>query len=184
MSRTILGIFLASLLPVASADGATWSLGAHLGAGVLSSDVEGSGNSSVVGLSSNVLTYQPSLRLAAGTPRHAHEIALDTGLLLLDEGGDPLRLLVGTLNYQWSMRSRWRTSPIASAGLGLYHEGTELRSTTSATFGLGVGVRHVVRDEHGALRAEFRWDYLRAAHETGRPNLTTLGVRLGFDLWM
>jgi len=185
MSRLSIVCLVACAMALPSqAPALDWSLGAHLGAAVVSSDVEGSGNSSLVALSSNVLSYQPSLRVAVGTERHAHDLSFDTGLFVLDEGGVTLRLMVGMINYQWTARPRWGTSPFVNAGLGLYHEGSELRASTSGVQALGIGVRHVVRDEHGALRAEFRWERLGVDHDVGRPTLTTLGVRLGFDLWM
>jgi hypothetical protein len=45
-------------------------------------------------------------------------------------------------------------------------------------------MRHAVHDGHGALRVEGRFEYLQSADKIGRPAFTTLGLRMGFDLWM
>jgi hypothetical protein len=179
-----LSVILAALRPAHVAAGVTWSLGAHASLSRVSGDVEDSGTSATVGLGSSVLTYQPSLRLALGTDRHGHDVVFDSGLLVLDQGGSTLSLYVVSAGYQWAARPRWRTSPILGANVGLYHEGSDVASTSELLLGIGAGLRHVVGDNHGALRAEFRWERLTADHDTGRPKLTTIGARLGFDLWL
>jgi hypothetical protein len=68
--------------------------------------------------------------------------------------------------------------------LGLYREEAATRTHTSLRFGTGVGVRHAVRDDQGSLRAEVRYDELRGDRGSGRPRLHTVGLRLGFDLWL
>lgn len=76
------------------------------------------------------------------------------------------------------------TVPFANAGLGVNREGGAAKAGTSARFGAGVGVRHIVGNRHGVVRAEARVDRNTRDSTFGRPGLTSIGPRLGFDLWL
>jgi hypothetical protein len=174
---------LSLLVPCAASAGA-WSLGSHVEFATIQSDVRGSGRSSVVAWPSNAFAYQPGLRVGWGDSRRAHELLFDSGLFMLDEAGSTLSLLATSLSYQHAFGARNSTSPIANLGVGLYREGGSATSSNSRSFGAGVGVRHVIHEDHGALRGEFRVDYLQRNATFSRPALVTLGLRLGFDLWL
>ena len=182
MSRWIALVALSLLPRVSSAVAVSFSLGTQFG---LASISGGSGSSStVVAWPASALTYQPGLRLACGNARHSRDVTLDSGLFLLDEEGSTLSLLVGTASYQHVVRPEWSWSPFANLGLGFYHEYAATRTRISSSYGGGIGVRHAVRDSHGALRAEVHYDHLRGDSASGRPRLITVGLRLGFDLWL
>lgn len=183
MSRTAALLSLLFLLSAAPANAGSWTLGAHLGAGVVSSGSDG-GSSAVWAIPSNVLTYQPSVRIGFGTARHGHDAMLDLGSLVIDEAGSVLSLNVATLSYQYVFRPGSKASPFINAGLGFYREGGASDITTQNTLGAGLGVRRVLRDDHGVIRAEFRFDYLEGDDDFARSQLRTFGVRVGFDLWM
>jgi hypothetical protein len=185
MSRWIALVPLALLLPASSAAAPSWSLGTHFGLASIGSGAGSSaGSSTVVAWPTSALTYQPGLRLACGNARHSRDLTLDSGLFLLDEAGSTLSLFVGTASYQHVVRPKWLWSPFADVGLGFYREYAATRTHVSSSYGGGIGVRHAVRDSHGALRAEFRYDHLRDDSASGRPTLITVGLRLGFDLWL
>lgn len=176
-------LFLLLLLVLATPASADWSFGAHLSAGNIQSG-ETSGSSTVLAIPSNALTYQPAFRVAFGDPRHKHDGYLDLGTLVIDEAGSTLSLVVASLNYQHVFVASAVGGPFANVGVGFLREGSEVRTSIKPSYGAGLGYRRLIRDDHGALRVEARVDYLQGDDELGRPDLTTLGFRLGFDLWL
>lgn len=183
MSRWNYAIALV-LLGTSPAAAASWSLGTQLGLAYITSGAAHEGTTTVVAWPSNALTYEPGLRLALGSDRHTDDVMLDTGWLKLDEAGSTLSLFVATASYQHVFRPEWNWSPFANAGLGAYREDASTVTHTSARWGGGIGVRHVVHEDHGALRFEVRYEHLDENRESGRPTLKTWGVQFGFDLWL
>ena len=163
---------------------ASWSMGSHFGMSVIHSSVEGSGSSTVVGVPASAISYQPGLRVAVGNSGRSRELGLDLGLFVLDEGGARLSLFNASFNYLHCFRPLRKFGVLASTGAGVVREGGGARSSYSASFGGGVGLRRVVRDNHGAVRIEARIDCHGRDGVRGRPFLTTAGLRLGFDLWL
>jgi hypothetical protein len=170
------------LLP-ASARAWEWSLGASMSTGTTRSGAH-SGTSTAFALPSNALTYQPGFRLGYGSKGRTHEVTLDGGALVIGEEGSTVSLVVGSLGYQHAFGSSKVSNAFANVGLGFLREGSALGAGANATYGTGIGWRRVLRDGRGDLRAELRYDYLRGGGPFGRPNLTTIGLRLGFDLWL
>jgi hypothetical protein len=182
MSRWIVLVPLVLLLQASPAAALSWGLGSHFG--IASLDIGGSGgNPTVLGWPSNALAYEPGLRVACGNEAHTRELILDSGWLLLNESGSTLSLFVGDVGYQHVVRPAWYWSPFANVGLGWYSENGVAHSHTSAKYGGGLGMRHALRDSHGAVRAEVRYDHLASDPGSGRPTLNTVALRLGFDLW-
>jgi hypothetical protein len=126
----------------------------------------------------------PGLRVGFGDSRHANEILLDSGLFLLDEAGFTLSLFSASASYQHAFASSRPLAPFTNVGMGLFREGGSMRASTSVSFGGGVGLRRIIRDRRGTIRAEMRADYLQRDPTFGRPPLTSIGLRLGFDLWL
>jgi predicted alpha/beta superfamily hydrolase len=116
-------------------------------------------------------------------PRPPEEIQLDTGFFWLNQAGSRYSLLNVATAYQQCLGAR-STTPHAHLGVGLLSEGSAARSSISGSFGIGVGLRHVVGERHGAVRVEGRVDWLLRDTTTDRPPLTNPGLRLGFDLWL
>ena len=184
MTRAIvLTLALAVLGPSDPAWALSWSLGSHLGLGHISSRMEGSGSSFVIAWPQSALTYQPGMRVAVGDSSHTHEVQIDSGLFWLDQAGSTYSLLDVSVGYQQCFGAG-KTVPFANLGLGLLSEAGAGVNSVSGSFGVGGGLRHVVRAGRGALRAEGRVDWLLRDATTGRPALTTVGLRLGFDLWL
>lgn len=184
VSRGLLAVSLGLLLCASPAAAVSWSLGTQLDIAYVTSGPEGEGTSTVVTWPANALTYEPGLRLAVGNERHTRDATLDFGWFVLDEAGSTLSLFVASASYQHVFRPEWAWSPFADAGLGVYREDTSVQSHASTRYGGGIGMRHVVREDHGALRLEVHYDHLQANTETGRPKLDTWGLRFGFDLWL
>lgn len=170
------------LLPV-SARAWEWSLGSHMAAGVTRSGAN-SGTSTAFGLPSNTLTYQPGFRIGYGNPSRVHEVTLDAGAFVIGEEGSTVSLILGVIGYQHAFGRSATSNPIANVGFGFLREGSALDSDVTGTWGAGVGWRRVLREQRGVLRAELHYDYLMGGGPFGRPNLTTIGLRLGFDLWL
>jgi len=154
-----------------------------LGFAYIQSDVKNSGSSTVVAWPANSFTYQPGLRIAIGDRGHRHELQLDSGMFWLDEAGSTLSLLSASTSYQYAFMADRSDAPFANIGVGLFREGGADRAATSTTFGAGIGLRHRIHGDHGAVRGEVRADYVKAADAFGRPTLAIVGLRLGFDLW-
>lgn len=186
MSRSVSTLLVALPLIGLSqvANSASWSIGSHMGLSTIRSERPGSGTSAVVAWPSSALTYQPGLRIALGSEVRHHELLVDTGLFFIDQAGSTLSLFTLTTSYQHTFSPRSGTAVFANLGGGLFREGGAAVSSTSSTFGAGLGVRHVVGDSHGAIRAELRVDRLHSADAFGRPALNLVGLRLGFDLWL
>jgi hypothetical protein len=167
---------LALALGASPAAAASWSLGTQLGLAYISSGAAGEGTTTVVAWPANALTYEPGLRLAVGNDHHTRDLLLDTGWLKLDEAGSTLSMFVATASYQHVFRPGWNWSPFANAGAGAYREDAATVTRTSGRWGGGICVRHVVHEDHGALRFEARYDRLNANRDSGRPELN--------DLWL
>ena len=184
MSRAIVVVVvLATLASSRAAWGVSWSLGSHVGLGHISSRVEGSGSSFAIAWPQSAFTYQPGMRIALSDSSRKRELQFDSGFFWLDQAGSSYSLLDISASYQRCFGAG-TTAPFANLGLGLLSEGSAGSSSISGSFGGGVGVRRVVRERRGALRAEARADWLLRDATTGRPALRTIGLRLGFDLWL
>jgi hypothetical protein len=144
----------------------------------------GSGTSTVVAMPLSTLTYQPGFRFGYGDGRHEREACFEGGILVLDETGSVVTVALGTIGYQHVFKRRSISSPFANVSTGLVSEGGAARHGNSLTAGAGFGIRRVIHDERGAVRIEARYDFLRAGGPFGRPHLSTVGLRLGFDLWL
>lgn len=162
----------------------SWSFGSNLGISTVRSNKDGSGTSTVLAWPTNALAYQPALRVGIGDSRHAHEVLQDSGLFMIDEAGSTLSLFAFLGSYQHTLFADRANAPFANIGVGLYREGGAALTSTTRSGGVGVGLRHVVNDRHGTVRGEVRVDYLKHDDTFGRPDLTTIGLRLGFDLWL
>jgi len=183
MSRRLVIVPLVVLLAAAPARAVSWSMGTQFGIASITSGGD-AGKSTVVGWPASAITYQPGLRVGAGNARHTRDVTLDSGLFLLDEAGSTLSLFTATLSYQHVVKPEWPWSPFGNIGLGTYREDSASRTFSSRKWGAGLGIRHAVRDDHGALRVELRYDYLNRDSGSGRPALNTVGLQFGFDLWM
>ena len=184
MIRILVAVVVTLLLWTSRAHPLGWGVGAHLGLSSISTDLEESGSSTLLSWPSNPFGYQPALRLAVSDARHRDELQFDSGLFLLDESGSTLSLFASMFSLQHTFWSSRPTAPFANVGLGWFREGGGERTSTKQSYGAGIGVRHVVKQNHGALRAEFRFDRLEPDALKGRRQLTTIGLRLGFDLWL
>jgi len=183
MSRTIRWFVLVLLGCLArSAYAGSWSLGAHVSASVVRGDAN-EGSTGIWGAPSNVLGYQPALRVAWGDAVHKNDVLLDVGGLAIDQPGSNLSLAIATLGYQHAFGTAHSFSPIVDAETGAVRE-DDAQVSWAPLFGLGAGVRHLIRDDHGAVRIEARWDLVETDHTTGRPRLDSFGIRAGFDLWL
>ncbi|TMQ70009.1 MAG: hypothetical protein E6K81_13600 [Candidatus Eisenbacteria bacterium] len=167
-----------------TASGASWSVGSHFEISTIHSERPGSGSSTVVAWPANAFTYQPAFRIAVGNASHTGEVLLDSGCFFLDEAGSTLNLFVSTLSFQHTFLAGAATAAFANAGAGIFREGGAARSSTTATFGGGIGVRRIVGEKKGAVRAELRVDRLHSDNVVGRPALNVVGLRFGFDLWL
>lgn len=183
MSRALCAICALILLLPASARAWEWSLGANMSTGTTRSGAH-SGTSTTFALPSNALTYQPGFRLGYGSKQRTHEVFVDGGALVIGEEGSTVSLVVGSLGYQYAFGRSPTSNPFANLGFGFLREGSALQAGTNATFGAGIGWRWVLREQRGDLRAELRSDFLKGGGPFGRPDLTTVGLRLGFDLWL
>ena len=183
MSRTPALVLLLLTGLVSPAAAGSWSLGAHLGMGVVKSGSEG-GSNTIWAVPSNVLTYQPAFRLGFGDSNHRNDVQVDLGTLVIEQAGSILSLTAASIAYQYTFMAESQSGPFVNATYGFYREGGASDVTTQPSFGMGAGYRRVTRDRHGAIRAEARFDYLKGDDEFARSQLRTFGIRLGFDLWL
>ena len=144
MSRILRRFFLVlPTLLAAPASGGDWSLGANLSVSAVQSG-RTSGSSTVLALPSNVLTYQPALRVSYGVSRHANDVGFEAGALVIDEAGSTLSLLVASLSYQHAFAAASVSGLFANGGVGSCRGGANPSKTTSQRR-LGVGTASLAR---------------------------------------
>lgn len=173
-----LGLFQA---PQASAN---WSLGTNLGVSFVSPD--GGDNYTVASWPSSAELVTPGLRVGFAGTKSPHEGYLETGFLLISDGGT-LHVLELSGNYQYSFKPEGKTSPYLTAGVGLVNVDNSFTGATSAMFGGGLGIWCRVGADHGRVRAEVRYDRVSEGDDSGTPVIDKagmVGIKLGFDLWM
>lgn len=182
---------MAMLLELAAAPAVArdWSVGSNLGLSVL--NARDAPNVTYLSFPGTVVALQPGLRVGLRGASPHQEAFVDAGLTLATASGFSSTSLGLTGNYQLNLTSGPGTRPFVDGGLGFLYASREIASetasATSATFGLGVGLRHVFPGRQGDLRGELRWDYVTKG-EDGDVVLTPagagVGIKLGFDLWL
>ena len=173
-----------ALVAPAPASAVTWSLGTHLGLSTIRFESGGGDNATTLAWPNSTVSFQPGLRVGIGDAEHANELLLDSGLFTLGQSGSSFTLFAGSASYQHTFGGASPTAAFVNAGVGLYYEGGSFAGSTSTTIGAGLGVRHVVNKDHGAVRAEVRLDRIGSDDQAGRSALDSIGLRLGFDLWL
>jgi len=157
-------------------------LGANCGISLLTSE----GSSTVligVPYSADVFFggLRPGFRIGGLLGDGTSEIYLDSGLSFIASEGQTLHSLLATVNYQQNLKTRARSVPYVTVGLGFANVGfSEGESTTFSVFGVGVGVRNWLPHRGGGLRTEVRYD--RIENRQARAGTNVLGLKLGFDL--
>lgn len=192
MSKRCLHILLPSraacctvvvLMIAVNATAGVLSLGSNVSVAIIRSDIRGSGTLATVGAPASPLTYQPGLALAFADTSHVNKLGLDMGFLMVDEGGDRIDWTVGMLEYERELGHCWQNW-FANIGAGCFRESSAERASNSAIVGVGIGIHRVTRERHGELRAELHASRIAADRRVGRPPLTSVGLRLGFELWL
>lgn len=129
-------------------------------------------------------TFQPGLRLGSVSETVGVEFFVDAALAHTSYSeGTGLTTFSATANVLKPFAGNETSTPFVTLGGGVLHSNYDGDSDDNLIVGGGVGVRHRVRDGHGALRGEFRADYVP---ENGRGSqaLMVYGIKFGFDLWM
>lgn len=198
-----LGIVLAALaclsfvvVPVASAAGFNWGLGANLGFNMLTPDKKYAPDNK------SVTTYgwpTGGLRLSFAGEKPTHEVYLESSLYYasVKDAGSTHDFIVSG-NYQYNFDMKGPVAPYLTAGVGVDMAGDKFVSTSgdvtvsasSMFYGGGVGVAHHMGNGCGRLRAEVRYD-MRAEGKTTVSGVehvilekgSEIGLKLGFDLW-
>ena len=98
--------------------------------------------------------------------------------MALSGAGTSLHVVSCTLNYAFAFKTG--SSPYVTAGLGFANLGSDGASETITLLGVGLGGRHRLGHDHGAIRVEARYD--RAKPEQPSDPVNVVGVRVGFDL--
>ena len=191
-----LGIVLAALaclsfvvVPVASAAGFNWGLGANLGFNMFSPD------SKYSPYDKTTTTYGwpiGGLRLSFAGEKPMHEVYLETSLsyVSVQDGGSDHNFMVSG-NYQFNSDMKGPVAPYLTAGVGIDMVGSKPStgdgiSASSTFYGGGVGIAHHMGNGCGRLRAEVRYDMVTEGKKDADiliPKGGMLGVKLGFDLW-
>jgi len=185
------GLLLLSLVlvtPVEAAEatgGGAWTIGPNFGFSVVSAS-GGGGSIVALGWPSGGGLFlggvQPGLRVGYVTPAGGSDIYLDTGVNYASSAGSSVYSVMNTVNFQVNFARRSDITPYVTAGAGFALTGFSDYSETHALFGLGVGMRRMVSDGHGAVRSEFRFDRLGGSNrESG---LNSFAVKIGVDLWI
>ena len=180
-SRFLVVALLVAAWPVAAAAG-MWSIGPNFGVSVNTNQ-----NASVTVLAwpGDALGFQPGLRIGYLERSSPLEFYVDTGFLMETESGSSFRILQASGNFQHRLSGRSLSGPYLNAGLGFWMiDDDGGKSGTVPSVGVGLGARGVLRHGHGAFRGEFRLDHFFEDQGAGVDAFTSLGFKLGFDLWM
>ena len=184
----LLAAFLA-LAPAAPAGAGGATLGTHLGIGTYVPD-EGDALTMLAWPSqSGILlpVVAPALRVGVFLDEaRRHHLLFDTGLAYLNSESSSFTNFQFMGSYQLHLGGG-ATQPFLNAGVGMLAIGDDDDSSSCPVLGAGVGVRHVLGREQGALRAEVRVDQQFESQEDGYTVLnswTAVSLRLGFDLFL
>lgn len=195
IALVVIGLLLSAAVP-ARADG--WSVGSNFGISFF--NPKDGDNTTVIGIPGTAGGLQPGLRIGHRAESSPHEFFADAGLLLSDTGDFSSKALEMTANYQHDF-SRSTVGPYATAGIGLFFTGYDLTaydelamqnvklslSSTSAVYGLGVGMRRPLGDGDATVRFEARWDRITEGKDGDivvQPEGSAIGLKLGFDVWL
>ncbi len=191
-----LGIVLAALaclsfvvVPVASAAGLNWGVGANLGFNIYTPD------SKYAPADKAITTFgwpTGGLRFSFTGEKPMHEVYLETNLSYVSyEDAGSVHDFIVSGNYQFNFDMKGAAVPYLTAGVGIDMYGQKPKtgtgvSTSSMLFGGGVGIAHHMGNGCGRLRAEVRYDMFaegKDGEEVIIPKAGEIGVKLGFDLW-
>lgn len=168
-------LIMLSAITIPSVSSAGMSLGANVTAAQF-----GNANDHSFALSapsSPLFGIQPGLRIGFPNPSGLDETYFDTGLLMVES----YTLWSVTVNYQRAL-ARQPTAPYVTVGGGFQSYGGFVGFEAYPVFGGGFGVRHILGHRQGAIRAELRYDRLHVTEES--EDLSSIGLKLGFDLWL
>jgi hypothetical protein len=131
-------------------------------------------------------TFSPGLRLTFDLDeKNRQALYLDSGLLVGSGGGATFHIGEFMLGYQASL-SAAPTAPYLTGGVGMmWFNDSEDEAWANPVLGGGLGVRHVLAHGKGSFRAELRVDRQFEAKRAGTtewPALTSIGLKIGFDL--
>jgi hypothetical protein len=188
MKATLVALALATALAPTMAV-ADWSIGTNLGITFISPD--GGDGVTAVAIPGGVGGFQPGLRVGRALESPRHELFADTGLLLYSTESFSSNAFELTGNYQWNLAPDRDTGPYLTTGFGFLVQSVEVGSTrvggTSAIFGFGVGLRRMIAERAGSVRAELRLDRVTEARDDGVvvvPDANLVSLKLGYDLWI
>ena len=152
-------------------------------------------SNNIVGIPGTEEWSQPGIRVGYVAPGRHWDLNADIGLV---HQSGPIfndQTTVELLpQVQANARGRAGFSPFVNGGVGIQLETASISPTRTVTgtrpvFGVGIGVRKSVSDDHGFVRVELRYDHLsESVKELGPGNTFTFpatdlfSVKLGFDL--
>jgi opacity protein-like surface antigen len=169
-----------------AAGAGTVGIGANMGFSAINPAV--GADTQIFAWPGSVVGFQPGVRLSYLVETRTHEGFLDTGLLRLSGAGESATYTQLSGNYQYNFRSTASVRPYLTAGVGMYRVslGSDFgpgESGNSFLYGGGGGIRHWVSEEHGAVRAEARYDHVGEGSKIIQ-KADVFTFRLGFDLWL
>ena len=179
-------VVLTSVHVTSIAHSGTLTIGPNLGVGVV--DEPGTGGDAVtsVGVPNGggmvFGSLQPGLRFGYVPESGQFDVYLDTGLNYSRTRESSFKTILGSLNLQYNLAPDATTTTYAVLGAGLSHIGDRYASMTDLIVGAGVGLRRMVSEEHGAVRAELRYD--RLIGDPSSIDLNSFALKLGVDLWI
>lgn len=127
-------------------------------------------------------SFAPGLRLGTSSAS-GNDFYVDFGLASTSVSGFSATSFQTTLNYQRAFSPTSNTSPFLNAGIGAMVLTSDSDTFTNTVVGVGLGVRSLVSQGHGAIRGEFRIDYI-GEDSQGFAGGTAIGLKLGFDLYL
>ncbi|TMQ70770.1 MAG: hypothetical protein E6K81_11845 [Candidatus Eisenbacteria bacterium] len=174
-------LLMAATLQATTAQAAgTWTLGSNFGLGVISSGGESVTTFGVPNGGGLFLgSVQPGMRIGFIVPSGEYDVYLDTGLNVVSGSNETIHSLITTFNGQYNFSSGLDTTPFVTGGIGFARIGGGGGSDTEALLGGGFGVRRKIGGDHGAFRAEIRYDRLRLSD-----GANCFGIKLGVDVWV
>lgn len=187
--RVVLPAFL-MFVPIQvarAADSGALTLGPNLGIGLV--DEPGTGSDAVTSIgvpSGGGLLFgslQPGMRFGYVGPSGRFDVYLDVALNYARSERSSFHTFLGGLNLQYNFLPEAVATPYVTAGGGFLKVGGDfIGGETDPMLGLGLGVRRMVSEGHGALRAEARYDRLLGGDTS--IDLNSFALKLGFDLWI
>lgn len=131
----------------------------------------------------NLVGTSPGFRVAGISSGRGFEFGIDLGLLYGNSGGSSFHDVNVGLDAALITDARSDTAPYVEAEVGLRNLDF-FGSGSQPYLGAGLGVRHIVASDNGAVKFGVGFRHFFENTTDGLLSLNVIDIKFGFDLWI